>query len=126
MKCYEVYNFNFCLPASRCEARRAGLLNFEFIFMPITQTAKRSLRKSLKQQEKNLQRKTLLKKTKKQFLKALDANDLEGAKKTLSLLYKLLDKASKTNLLKKNKVARDKSRLAKKLSPKAQGIKKTA
>jgi len=86
--------------------------------MPITQTAKRSLKKSLKRKEINIVKKTVLKKTEKKFFKLLASNNLEEAKKALNLLYKLLDKAAKTHLIKKNKAARDKSRLAKKLSPK--------
>jgi len=57
----------------------------------------------------------VLKKTEKKFLKTLASNNIEEAKKILNVLYKLLDKAAKTNLIKKNKAARDKSRLAKKL-----------
>ena len=94
--------------------------------MPITKTAKRALKKSLKRREKNLLKKLVLKKTEKKFLKILASNDIEEAKKNLNILYKLLDKAAKTNLIKKYKAARDKSRLAKKLSQKQKGIKKTA
>jgi len=86
--------------------------------MPITTTAKRSLKKSLKRRQRNIARKELLKKTEKQFQKLLASANTEEAKKTLSILYKLLDKAAKTNLIKKNKAARDKSRLAKQLSQK--------
>ncbi|MFA5392432.1 MAG: 30S ribosomal protein S20 [Candidatus Paceibacterota bacterium] len=93
--------------------------------MPITKTAKRALKKSLKRREKNLLQRAILKKTEKKFLKLLVSSnleqseagfDIEEAKKILTILYKLLDKAAKTNLIKKNKANRDKSRLAKKLS----------
>jgi small subunit ribosomal protein S20 len=84
--------------------------------MPITKTAKRALKKSLKRREKNLLQKVVLKKTEKKFLKLLASSNTEEAKKILNVLYKLLDKAAKTNLIKKNKAARDKSRLAKKLT----------
>jgi len=94
--------------------------------MPITKTAKRALKKSLKRREKNLLKKVVLKKTEKKFLKLLASSNTEEAKKILNVLYKLLDKAAKTNLIKKNKAARDKSRLAKKLSQKQKEIKKTA
>jgi small subunit ribosomal protein S20 len=94
--------------------------------MPITKTAKRALKKSLKRREKNLLKKVVLKKTEKKFLKLLASSNTEEAKKILTILYKLLDKAAKTNLIKKNKAARDKSRLAKKLSQKQKEIKKTA
>lgn len=94
--------------------------------MPITKTAKRALKKSLKRREKNLLKKVVLKKTEKKFLKTLASNNIEETKKILNILYKLLDKAAKTNLIKKNKAVRDKSRLAKKLSQKQKEIKKTA
>lgn len=86
--------------------------------MPITTTAKKSLKKSLKRRQRNIASKELLKKTEKQFQKLLTSGNIEEAKKTLTILYKLLDKAAKTNLIKKNKAARDKSRLAKQLSQK--------
>ena len=86
--------------------------------MPITQTAKRALKKSLKSRGINVVKKAVLKKTEKKFLKLLASNKIEEARKILNVLYKLLDKAAKTNLIKKNKAARDKSRLAKKLSQK--------
>jgi small subunit ribosomal protein S20 len=86
--------------------------------MPITKTAKRALKKSLKRREINVLKKAVLKKTEKKFLKTLASNNIEEAKKILNVLYKLLDKAAKTNLIKKNKAARNKSRLAKKLSQK--------
>jgi len=83
--------------------------------MPITKTAKRALKKSLKRREKNVLQKEVLKKTEKKFLKLVATSNFEEAKKILNVLYKLLDKAAKTNLIKKNKAKRDKSRLAKKL-----------
>jgi len=83
--------------------------------MPITKTAKKSLKKSLIRKHRNIQRKELLRKTEKQFLKLLANANTQEAQKTLSTLYKLLDKAAKHHLIKKNKAARDKSRLAKKL-----------
>lgn len=98
----------------------------DYYSMPITKTAKRALKKSLKNREENFLKKVVLKKIEKKFLKTLVSNNTEEAKKILNVLYKLLDKAAKTNLIKKNKAARDKSRLAKKLSQKQKEIKKTA
>ena len=83
--------------------------------MPITKTAKRALKKSFKRREKNLLQKKVLKKTEKKFLKLVASSKSEEAKKILNTLYKLLDKAAKINLIKKNKANRDKSRLARKL-----------
>lgn len=86
--------------------------------MPITKSAKRALKKSSKRRKANLQNRAILKKTKKDFLKLLEAGQIEEAKKILPRLYKLLDKAVKINLIKKNKANREKSRLAKKVAKK--------
>lgn len=83
--------------------------------MPITSSAKRALKESTKKRKANLNKKIVLKKTKKEFLKLIENGKTEEAKKMLPKAYKLLDKAAKVNLIKKNKAARDKSRLAKKL-----------
>ena len=82
--------------------------------MPITKSAKRALRGSSKKKKSNVQKKILLKKTKKDFLKLIEGGKIEDAKKMLPKAYKLLDKAAKVNLIKKNKAAREKSKLAKK------------
>lgn len=82
--------------------------------MPITSSAKRALRESSKKRKANLQKKIVLKKTKKDFLKLIENGKIEEAKKMLPKAYKLLDKAAKVDLIKKNRAAREKSRLAKK------------
>ena len=82
--------------------------------MPITSSAKRAVRESSKKRKANLQKKIVLKKTKKEFLKLIYGGKTEEAKKMLPKAYKLLDKAAKVNLIKKNRAAREKSRLAKK------------
>lgn len=84
--------------------------------MAITKSAKRALKKSLKRRERNLKRKEILKKAKKEFLKLIEAKKIEEAKKLLPKLYKLLDKLAKVNVIKKNTASRLKSRLTKKLN----------
>ncbi len=83
--------------------------------MPITSAAKGALRGSSKKRKANLQKKIVLKKTKKDFLKLIGDGKIEEAKKMLPKVYKLFDKAAKVNLIKKNRAAREKSRLAKKV-----------
>jgi len=83
--------------------------------MPITSSAKRAVRESSKKRKANLQKKIVLKKTKKEFLKLIENGKTEEAKKMLPKAYKLLDKAAKVNLIKKNRASREKSRLAKKI-----------
>lgn len=77
--------------------------------MPITKSAKKSLRVSLRQRTQNLK----VEKKLKQALKKAD-------EKNVNEVISLIDKAAKTNLIHKNKAARLKSRLNKKFgSPKA-------
>ena len=83
--------------------------------MPITKSAKQSIKKNSRNRKPNLRRMTVFKKTKKEFLKLIENGKIDEAKKMESQLYKILDKAAKTNLMKKNKTSREKSRLTKKL-----------
>ena len=80
--------------------------------MPITQSAKKALRQSIRRRERNVKKKTDLKSVIKQYKKLIEEKKKEEAWQQLSLVYKKLDKAAKTNLIKKNKAARLKSRLA--------------
>ncbi|MCD6568740.1 30S ribosomal protein S20 [bacterium] len=84
--------------------------------MPITKSAQKALRQNLRRRERNKQRKQALKEVKKKFLKLIEAEQIEEAKKLLPRLYKALDKAAKVHLIKKGKSNRLKSRLARKLS----------
>lgn len=83
--------------------------------MPITKSAKKAIKKNIKQRRINTKKLNLLKKSKKDFLKLIKEGKKEEAKKMTASLYKTLDKAAKTNLIKKNKASREKSRLIKKL-----------
>lgn len=80
--------------------------------MPITKSAKKALRQSIKRRERNLiykkQIKTLLKKARSLVL----AKKTAEAKELLPKIYKILDKAAKKGVLKKGTAARKKSRLA--------------
>ncbi|MDD5760484.1 MAG: 30S ribosomal protein S20 [Candidatus Pacebacteria bacterium] len=83
--------------------------------MPITKSAKEAVKKNQKQRKTNFKKLENFKKTKKKFLKLIEDGKTEEAKKMESRLYKMLDKAAKTNLMEENKVNREKSRLMKKL-----------
>ena len=74
--------------------------------MPITKSVKKALRQNLSRRERNIQRKKKIKKLLKEF-------KAEPSKSKLPGLYKVLDKAVKINLFKKNTVARKKSYLTK-------------
>lgn len=77
--------------------------------MPISLSAKKSLRKALKNREVNVSFKKELKSVVKKFL---IGPTIEG----LKAVYSILDKAVKKNIFHKNKVARLKSRYSRKLS----------
>ncbi len=80
--------------------------------MPIIRSAKKALRVSARRRIFNLRRKdkvTLAMKNLKKFI--ADKNKHE-ATNSLSLVYKALDKAVKSGLIKKNTAARKKSRLS--------------
>ena len=80
--------------------------------MPITVSAKKALRQSLRKRERNLKRKQALKTTLKDFEKLVKAKSFAAAKAAYSKVQKAIDKATKVGLLKKNTASRKKSRLA--------------
>ena len=74
--------------------------------MPITQSAKKALRQNVRRRIRNVAQAKTMKETIKRFKKAPSAE-------LLSQVYKKLDKAAKTNIIKQNKASRLKSRLSK-------------
>lgn len=80
--------------------------------MPITKSAKKALRQSLRRRARNIQKKEKIKNLLKEVKKLISQKKNEEAKKLLPRVYKLLDKAAKTGLIKKNTAARKKSRVA--------------
>ena len=88
--------------------------------MPITTSAKKALRQSKRRHARNLKRKKAATDTAKEIKKFVSAGKKEEAAKLLWKAYKALDKAVKTNVIKKNAAARKKSRLAKLVFIKAQ------
>lgn len=80
--------------------------------MPITKSAKKAMRQNAGRRKKNARAKSDLKTVIKQY-KKLAAADKKKALEYLSQVYKKLDKAAKTRLIKKNKANRTKSRLSK-------------
>lgn len=84
--------------------------------MPITRSAKKALRQSVRRKEANSARKTAYKTAVKDFRKNILAKDAKKAADELRLAMKTLDKAAKANAIKKNKASRLKSRLQKALN----------
>lgn len=81
--------------------------------MPITQSAKKALRQSIRRRERNLRKMEAYRRAVKDYKKLIAAKKFDEAKAALAKVYKTLDKAAKTNVIAKNKAGRLKSRLAK-------------
>ncbi len=84
--------------------------------MPITKSAKKALRKSIKNRERNLGRKAALSKVLKNFSALVKTKKISEAKNYFPTTQKALDKATKQGLLKANTSSRKKSKLAKLLN----------
>ena len=80
--------------------------------MPITQSAKKAIRGSLRKRAFNDARKKAMKDIIKK-LEKLAKTDKAAAAKMLSGAYAAIDKAAKKGVIKKNNAARKKSRLVK-------------
>jgi len=79
--------------------------------MPITKSAKKAVRGSLRKKANNLRRTHAMKEIIKKVEKLAKISKAEAAK-MLSSAYQAIDKAVKGGILKKNNAARKKSRLA--------------
>ena len=79
--------------------------------MPITKSAKKALRSSAKKRQHNLARKTAMKAALKKMRKMIADKKTDEAKKFFPEVQKVVDKAAKTGVIKKNNAARKKSRL---------------
>ena len=80
--------------------------------MPITKSAKKALRQNARRKVANTRRKDAYKSAVKDLRKAIGAKS-DNARELVANAMKALDKAAKTNAIKKNKASRLKSRLAK-------------
>jgi small subunit ribosomal protein S20 len=79
--------------------------------MPITQSAKKAIRVSLRKKAFNDQRKKAMKEISKKIEKLAKTNK-EEALKLLSSAFQAIDKSAKKGVIKKNNAARKKSRLS--------------
>lgn len=80
--------------------------------MPIIKSAKKALRQSKKRRVRNLARLNAYRTAVKNFKKLAAAGKKDEAKKYLPKVYKALDKAAKTGVIKPNKASRLKSNSA--------------
>lgn len=84
--------------------------------MPITTSAKKALRQSLRRRARNIIRKDAYKDAIKAARALASDGTAKDAEQILSRAFKALDKAAKTRAIRKNKAGRLKSRLAKALA----------
>lgn len=84
--------------------------------MPIKESAAKALRQAKKRAERNKKTKANIDWLKRKFLKATTAKDKKEAVNFYAKIQKSLDKALQKGILKKNTVARIKSRLMKKIN----------
>ncbi len=81
--------------------------------MPITKSAKKALRQSIKRKSRNRAYRRKIKDLIKEIRSLVLEKKFEEAKKLLPKVYKILGKAAKTKVIKKNAAARKKSRITK-------------
>lgn len=93
--------------------------------MPNLKASIKDSRKTKKRTEQNLRMKRRYRTAIKEFQNHIKENNVEAAKKSLSKTYKLLDKAAKTKLLKKQTASRKKARLTKLFNKTADNVKPT-
>ncbi len=79
--------------------------------MPITKSAKKALRQNQKRRTRNFAKRRKLKSLLKEVNSLVLEKKITEAKKLLPQVYKILDKAAKTGLIKKNAADRKKSRM---------------
>jgi len=84
--------------------------------VPNTESGKKRMRQNVRRRARNNWRKRRIKEQVKTFLKAVQAQDVEGAESEYRKACGLLDKVATTSTLHRNTAARRKSRLARRLS----------
>lgn len=80
--------------------------------MPITKSAKKALRQNIKRRLQNLKIKNQIREIIKRFRSLVLQKKVQEAKSLYPQLSKVVDKAVKKNVIKKNKASRIKSRLS--------------
>lgn len=80
--------------------------------MAITKSAKKAIRQSQRRRVRNLREGNKLKNLLKEVKSLITQKKTKEAKKLLPQVYKLLDKAAKSGLIKKGEADRRKSRFA--------------
>lgn len=86
--------------------------------MPITKSAKKALRQSFNRNKRNKIYKYRIKTLIKEMQGLISDKKIKEAEELLPQIYKALDKAAKTGVIKKNTASRRKSRITKLISSK--------
>ncbi|MDP3995738.1 MAG: 30S ribosomal protein S20 [bacterium] len=81
--------------------------------MPIIKSAKKALRQSARRKVRNTQQTRKIKNLVKEVKKLVLLKKYDEAEKLLPQVYKYLDKAAKTKLMKRNTTDRNKSKITK-------------
>jgi len=81
--------------------------------MAITKSAQKAIRQNKKRRLLNNKYRKQIKNLVKEVRLLIGGKKIEEAKNLLPKIYKILDKAAKINIIKKNTASRKKSRLAK-------------
>lgn len=84
--------------------------------MPKIKSAQKALRQNSSRRKRNVATKEKYKKIVKTYQKLVAAKKIDEAKTLISQVYKTLDKAARSGVIKKNKASRLKSNAAKILS----------
>jgi small subunit ribosomal protein S20 len=80
--------------------------------MPITTSAKKALRSSMRKRVYNLRRKNALQDATKKVRKLIKTGNMSEAAALLPSVHQAIDKATKRGVIKKNTASRTKSRIA--------------
>ena len=86
--------------------------------MPVTKSAKKSLRQDNRRRERNIKTRNQMKSLIKKAQDLVSQRKEKEAKELLPKIYKALDKAAKKGIIKKNTAARKKSRMTRLVSKK--------
>ena len=81
--------------------------------MAITKSVKKAMRQNIKRRKRNLIYKNKIKDLIKKARALVEEKKAKEAKELLPQIYKILDKAAKKGVIKKNTASRRKSRIAK-------------
>ncbi len=84
--------------------------------MPQLKSAEKRLRQNVKRRRRNRAQRAEIRTETRRLLRTIESGDREAARESLRRVFSLLDSAAGRGTVKKNSVARRKSRLARKIN----------